>query len=49
MINGKMTRNGTNATQNFKLNIYNRYGEVVFETNSIDEGWDGKFKNRDSP
>ena len=45
----KVIINGTNAIQNFKLNIYNRYGEVVFETNSIYEGWDGKFNNKDSP
>ena len=25
--------------------IYNRWGEVVFETEDIDEGWDGIFKN----
>ena len=45
----KVIINGTNAIQNFKLNIYNRYGQVVYETNSIDEGWDGKFNNIDSP
>ncbi|MFT5823178.1 MAG: gliding motility-associated-like protein [Crocinitomix sp.] len=27
--------------------IYNRYGEVVFESNSQNIGWDGTFKNRD--
>ena len=31
------------------MNIYNRHGQVVFETNSIDEGWDGTFNNSDSP
>ena len=45
----KVIINGTNAIQNFKLNIYNRYGEVVFENNSNDEGWYGKFNNIDSP
>ena len=45
----KVVINGKNAIQNFKLNIYNRHGQVVFETNSIDEGWDGTFNNSDSP
>lgn len=26
--------------------IYNRLGELVFETNSIDQGWDGKYKGK---
>ena len=29
------------------LVIYNRYGEVVFETNDQTIGWDGTYKNRD--
>lgn len=27
-----------------ELSIYNRWGEKVFETNSIDKGWDGTYK-----
>lgn len=27
--------------------VYNRYGEVVFETTNQNIGWDGTFKNRD--
>jgi gliding motility-associated-like protein len=27
--------------------IYNRWGELVFETFDIDEGWDGKFRGND--
>lgn len=30
-----------------KFVIYNRYGEVVFETTDQNIGWDGTFKNRD--
>ena len=26
-------------------NIYNRWGILVFSTNDIAEGWDGKFKD----
>ena len=29
------------------LVIYNRYGEVVFESNDQSIGWDGTFKERD--
>ncbi|MEI6311227.1 MAG: gliding motility-associated C-terminal domain-containing protein [Bacteroidota bacterium] len=31
----------------FKLEIYNRYGEIVFSTNSIEDSWDGSFKERE--
>lgn len=27
--------------------IYNRWGELVFETNNIDVGWDGTYKGQD--
>jgi gliding motility-associated-like protein len=30
---------------NFK--VYNRYGEMVFETYEQSIGWDGTFRNRD--
>ena len=26
---------------NFEMQIFNRWGEVIFKTNNIDEGWDG--------
>lgn len=29
------------------LVVYNRYGEIVFETTDQNIGWDGTFKNRD--
>jgi gliding motility-associated-like protein len=32
------------------MKIYNRWGELVFSTNSLDgKGWDGKFNNSDQP
>ncbi|MEX1190460.1 MAG: PKD domain-containing protein, partial [Brumimicrobium sp.] len=31
------------------LLIFNRWGEVVFETNNIDKGWDGYYKNEPVP
>ena len=32
----------------FKLKIYNRWGELVFETNNMNNGWDGTHFNRGS-
>ena len=32
------------------MTIYNRWGQVIFETNRIDgRGWDGKFNEKDQP
>ncbi len=31
--------------QNFNMKIFNRWGEVIFETNSLDKKWDGTTKN----
>lgn len=34
----------------FKMEIYNRWGEKIFETSNPDgRGWDGKFNNKDQP
>ena len=34
----------------FKMNVFNRWGEVVFETNKVDgRGWDGKFNDKEQP
>lgn len=29
--------------------IYNRYGQLVFETHQLDKGWDGTFKGKAQP
>jgi len=29
----------------FKLLVYNRWGQVIFETADINKGWDGKFRD----
>ena len=29
----------------FKLLVYNRSGQVIFETTDINKGWDGKFRD----
>jgi gliding motility-associated-like protein len=28
--------------------VYNRWGELVFETNDINNGWDGRYKGKDA-
>ena len=33
----------------FELSIFNRYGEEVFSTDNIEDGWDGTFKGKASP
>lgn len=30
--------------RNFSFRIYNRWGEIVFETNNVDEEWDGYYR-----
>ena len=32
--------------ENYSLSIYNRWGEIVFETKDVDFGWDGFYKNK---
>ena len=27
----------------YNLKLYNRWGELLFESNKISEGWDGRF------
>lgn len=33
----------------FSMEIYNRWGQPVFKTNSSQSGWDGKFRNLPQP
>lgn len=34
----------------FKMSIYNRWGEVIYESSSINgRGWDGKFNEKEQP
>lgn len=35
--------------QEMHLNIYNRWGQLVFETHDINIGWDGKYNATDAP
>jgi gliding motility-associated-like protein len=33
----------------FQMDIFNRWGELMFTTNDLEEGWDGKFKGTAMP
>ncbi len=35
--------------QTVKLKIYNRWGQVIFESKNPDEGWNGKINGQDAP
>ena len=34
---------------NYRMNVFNRSGNLVFMSNDINNGWDGKYKGRDLP
>jgi gliding motility-associated-like protein len=44
-LNDFFTGKGTDITY-FDLMIFNRWGELIFETEKLDEGWDGFYKGR---
>jgi gliding motility-associated-like protein len=33
----------------FAMHIYNQWGELVFESQDINQGWDGKYKGKEQP
>ena len=33
----------------FEMQIFNRWGEMIFATNDINEGWDGTYRGKDVP
>lgn len=40
----------TKGVASFNMEIYNRWGQLIFETNNINgRGWDGKFNNVEQP
>ncbi len=38
-----------NNISSFQMYIFNRWGQMVFESNDISNGWDGKIKGEDAP
>jgi gliding motility-associated-like protein len=37
---------GTDALTDFHLQIFNRYGQLIFETSDKNKGWDGTVNNK---
>jgi gliding motility-associated-like protein len=37
------------AMKDFDVRIYNRYGQLIFQTRDNNKGWDGKFNGVDQP
>lgn len=46
-INDEFKQLDCQALNNFNMRIYNRWGEMMFETADYNQGWDGKFKNKE--
>ena len=43
LLNDIFKVNGLYKNINFKMVVYDRWGRLIFESNDIDKGWDGKF------
>lgn len=35
------------VSDDFKIYVYDRWGEIIWEGNNIDEQWDGRAKNHE--
>jgi len=33
----------------YNMSIYSRWGEIIFETGDIEQGWDGTHKGKPAP
>lgn len=44
LINEVFKGMGTNP-ESYSLQIYNRWGELIFESDNLEVGWDGSYKN----
>ncbi len=40
---------GTNRATHFELEIFNRWGQMVFQSRDKTKGWDGKFNGAEAP
>jgi gliding motility-associated-like protein len=38
-----------NTYRDYTLAIYNRWGEQVFHTSDLEEGWDGQYQGKMAP
>jgi gliding motility-associated-like protein len=37
------------SVKEFRMRIFNRWGELVFESDDVMKGWDGYYRNQLSP
>lgn len=47
-INPEFVAYGMNIDE-FKMRVFNRWGELIFVSEDITQGWDGTFKGKDCP
>ena len=47
-VNGIFKVRGRGIKQLLEFNIYNRYGNIVFSTTDLEQGWDGTYQWADS-
>src|SRR5690606_35008615 len=47
-INNTFRALGVDDVVQFKLTVYNRYGQVVFQTTDKYSGWNGRFRGQDA-
>ncbi|MCX6191611.1 MAG: gliding motility-associated C-terminal domain-containing protein, partial [Flavobacteriia bacterium] len=38
--------NMENSVKEYKFEVYNRWGQLVYETEDVSDGWDGKYKSK---
>ena len=48
-LNDKFIVSAQPCFTNFDMKIYNRWGALLYETNDINNGWDGKYMNKVVP
>ena len=48
-LNDLFKATATKPLQSFRLTVFNRYGQKIFETGNPARGWDGNFKNSKQP
>ncbi|MEW6774145.1 MAG: gliding motility-associated C-terminal domain-containing protein, partial [Bacteroidota bacterium] len=46
-VNDKLQVFGTKCVKEFYMVIYDRWGEKVFETDNVNNWWDGKYKDKE--
>lgn len=44
-----ITVNQLESINSYRLKIFSKWGQLLFESNSLQEGWDGTFANKNAP